>query len=43
MDQLQNGHFLLVINIVSTIEPTAHEFMLNNVVQNQPRYMWTCL
>jgi hypothetical protein len=27
-----------LINITSTAEPTTHEFMLNNVAQNQPRY-----
>ncbi len=29
---------LIVINIASTLEPTTHEYMLNNVAQDQPRY-----
>jgi len=29
---------LIMINIVSTIKPTTHESIPNNVVQDQPRY-----
>jgi hypothetical protein len=29
---------LIMINIASTIGPTTHESMLNNVAQDQPRY-----